>query len=127
MSLADSRRAVAIQEAQYPTLGIIENMSHYVCPSCAHEADIFGHGGGERMAADLGVPFIGRVPSISPSARAATAACRSMMSEPESPAAKGFMAAAERLAAQISVASYNRPSLPPPPRNDSADRREVNR
>jgi len=116
VSLADSRRAVAMyKKLNIPTLGIIENMSHYVCPSCSHEADIFGHGGGEQMATDLGVPFIGRVPIYQPIREGGDSGVPLMIGEPESPAAKGFMAAAERLAAQISLASYNRPSLPPPP------------
>src|SRR4249919_2735603 len=49
VSLADSRRAVGMyKKLNIPTLGIIENMSHFICPNCAHEADIFGHGGGEQ-------------------------------------------------------------------------------
>ena len=46
------------QKLNIPTLGIIENMSHFVCPSCGHEADIFGQGGGEKMADEheRGVP-----------------------------------------------------------------------
>src|SRR4029453_11773239 len=59
VSLADSRRAVRMyQKLNIPTLGIIENMSYYACPQCGHEADIFGHGGGEQMAQELEVPFI---------------------------------------------------------------------
>ena len=51
VSLADSRRAVAMyKKLNIPPLGIIENMSYFVCPNCSHEADIFGHGGGEQMA-----------------------------------------------------------------------------
>ncbi len=41
-------------------------MSYFVCPNCQHEADIFGHGGGEQMAAELGVPFLGRIPIYQP-------------------------------------------------------------
>ena len=67
VSLADSRRAVAMyKKLNIPTLGIIENMSYFVCPSCRHEADIFGHGGGEQMAAELGMPFLGRMPIYQP-------------------------------------------------------------
>ena len=67
VSLADSRRAVAMyKKLNIPPLGIIENMSYFVCPNCRHEADIFGHGGGERMATELGVPFLGRVPIYQP-------------------------------------------------------------
>src|SRR5206468_4024970 len=51
VSLADSRRAVAMyKKLNMPPIGIIENMSHFVCPNCEHESDIFGRGGGERMA-----------------------------------------------------------------------------
>ena len=67
VSLADSRRAVAMyKKLNIPTLGIIENMSYFVCPNCQHEADIFGHGGGEQMAARLGMPFLGRIPIYQP-------------------------------------------------------------
>jgi len=67
VSLADSVRAVAMyKKLNIPTLGIIENMSYFVCTNCRHEADIFGHGGGERMAAELAVPFLGRVPIYQP-------------------------------------------------------------
>jgi ATP-binding protein involved in chromosome partitioning len=116
VSLADSRRAVAMyKKLNIPTLGVIENMSHFVCPNCSHQADIFGHGGGEQMAADLGVPFIGRVPIYQPIREGGDTGVPLMVSDPGAPAAKAFMAAAEQLAAQISVASYNRPTLPPPP------------
>src|ERR1700722_17146452 len=54
VSLADSRRAIAMyRKLNIPTLGIIENMSYYVCPSCSHQAEIFGSGGGEGMASDF--------------------------------------------------------------------------
>src|SRR5438132_2906315 len=67
VSLADSRRAAAMyRKLNIPPLGVIENMSYFVCPECRHEADIFGHGGGETMAAELGLPFIGRIPIYQP-------------------------------------------------------------
>src|ERR671921_1109517 len=54
VSLACSRRAIGVyQKLNIPTLGIIENMSHFVCPVCQHESDIFGRGGGAAMAAQL--------------------------------------------------------------------------
>jgi ATP-binding protein involved in chromosome partitioning len=113
VSLADSRRAVAMyKKLNIPPLGIVENMSYYVCPDCRHEADIFGRGGGETMAADLGVPFIGRIPIYQPIREGSDAGIPLMISEPESPAARAFMAAAERTAAQVSIASYARPTIP---------------
>jgi ATP-binding protein involved in chromosome partitioning len=109
VSLADSRRAVAMyKKLNIPPLGILENMSHFVCPNCSHEADIFGHGGGELMATELGVPFLGRIPIYQPIREGGDSGVPLVIGEPDSPAAKAFMAAAERMAAQISLASYNR-------------------
>jgi ATP-binding protein involved in chromosome partitioning len=113
VSLADSRRAVAMyKKLNIPTLGVIENMSYFVCPECKHESDIFGNGGGERMASELGIPFIGRIPIYQPIREGSDVGVPLMISEPDSVAARAFMAAAERAAAQVSIASYNRPTIP---------------
>jgi ATP-binding protein involved in chromosome partitioning len=67
VSLADSRRAVRMyQKLNIPTLGIVENMSYYACPNCHHESDIFGHGGGEQLATNMNVSFLGRLPIYQP-------------------------------------------------------------
>ena len=67
VSLADSRRAVRMyQKLNIPTLGLVENMSFYECTNCHHHADIFGHGGGEQMAQQLDIPFLGRLPLYQP-------------------------------------------------------------
>jgi len=113
VSLADSRRAVAMyRKLNMPPIGIIENMSHFVCPNCEHEADIFGHGGGERMAEELKVPFLGRIPIYQPIREGSDAGVPLMISEPESPAARALMAVAEHTAAQLSIASYARATIP---------------
>jgi len=113
VSLADSRRAVAMyKKLNIPPLGVIENMSYFACPNCHHEADIFGHGGGEAMAAELKIPFIGRIPIYQPISEGSDVGIPLMISEPESPAARAFLSAAERTAAQVSIASYNRPTIP---------------
>jgi ATP-binding protein involved in chromosome partitioning len=110
VSLADTRRAVRMyQKLNVPTLGLIENMSHFVCPECGHESDIFGKGGGEGLAASLGVPFLGRVPLYEPIRIGGDAGVPIVISEPESPAARAFLAAAEQAAAQVSIASYRKP------------------
>ncbi len=113
VSLADSRRAVAMyRKLNIPTLGIVENMSYFVCRNCRHEADIFGHGGGERMATELGVPFLGRIPIYQPIREGSDSGVPLVVSEPDSPAAQAFTTAAEQTAAQISIASYTRPTIP---------------
>ena len=110
VSLADTRRAVRMyQKLNIPTLGLIENMSHFVCPSCQHESDIFGKGGGEALAESLAVPFLGRVPIYEPIRVGGDEGVPIVIGEPDSPAARAFVAAAERAAAQVSVAAYRRP------------------
>ena len=110
VSLADSRRAMAMyKKLNIPVLGVVENMSYFVCANCAHEADIFGHGGGEAMAAEFGVAFLGRVPIYQPIREGSDSGVPLLIGDPDSPAAKAFVAAAERTAAQVSIASYQRP------------------
>jgi ATP-binding protein involved in chromosome partitioning len=113
VSLADSRRAVAMyRKLNIPTLGVVENMSHFVCTHCGHEADIFGRGGGEQMATELGIPFLGRIPIYQPIREGSDRGVPLVVDDPASPAAAAFLAAAERTAAQVSIASYNRPTIP---------------
>ncbi|MGH9315294.1 MAG: Mrp/NBP35 family ATP-binding protein, partial [Vicinamibacterales bacterium] len=110
VSLADTRRAVRMyQKLNVPTLGLIENMSHFLCPSCGHESDIFGKGGGEGLATSLEIPFLGRVPLYEPIRKGGDAGVPIVISEPDSPAARAFLAAAEQAAAQVSIASYRKP------------------
>jgi ATP-binding protein involved in chromosome partitioning len=113
VSLADSRRAIAMyRKLNIPSLGIIENMSYFPCPSCGHEADIFGHGGGEQMATELGVPFLGRLPLAQRIREGGDSGVPIVMSEPDSVAARAFMSVAEQTAAQVSIASYGRSTIP---------------
>jgi ATP-binding protein involved in chromosome partitioning len=110
VSLADTKRAVRMyQKLNVPTLGLIENMSHFVCPDCQHESDIFGKGGGELLARELSLPFLGRIPIYEPIRVGGDTGVPIAIGEPQSPAARAFRSAAEQLAAQISIASYKRP------------------
>ncbi|NLB34596.1 MAG: Mrp/NBP35 family ATP-binding protein [Elusimicrobia bacterium] len=62
MALLDSRKCVSfLRTMEIPISGIIENMSGLTCPSCGHEIQVFGKGGGEKAAEELGVPFLGRL------------------------------------------------------------------
>jgi len=63
LSLIDARRAVDLfNKTSVPVLGIIENMASYACPHCGEESHPFGSGGAEQAAAEMGVPFLGRLP-----------------------------------------------------------------
>ena len=110
VSLADTRRAVRMyQKLNVPTLGLIENMSYFVCPTCKSESDIFGKGGGAALAKDMKVPFLGHIPIAEPIRQSGDAGVPIVLSEPESPSARAFFSAAEQMAAQISIASYKKP------------------
>ena len=63
LALIDARKGLAMfKRVEVPVLGIIENMSYFLCPSCGTRSDIFGHGGAREEATKLGVPFLGEVP-----------------------------------------------------------------
>jgi Mrp family chromosome partitioning ATPase len=63
LSLSDVRKSIDFcRKVQVPVLGVIENMSGFVCPNCGTTVDIFKRGGGESMAKAMGVPFLGRIP-----------------------------------------------------------------
>ena len=109
VSLADTRRAVKMYEKlNAPVLGLIENMSHFVCPGCGREADLFGRGGGEGLATELGVPFLGRIPLYEPVRSGGDNGIPIVIGEPDSAPGQALFAAAERVAARISIASYAR-------------------
>ena len=110
VSLADSRRAVGMyRKLNVPVLGLIENMSYYVCPGCERESDLFGKGGGERVAEELDVPFLGQIPLYAPIRVGGDTGAPIVTAEPESPAARAFLSVAERAAARVSIASYQPP------------------
>src|SRR5687768_1846291 len=107
VSLSDSRRAVRMyQKLNIAPIGIVENMSYYQCTNCHHEADIFGHGGGEGLATEMNVPFLGRLPIYQAIREGSDSGIPLVIAEPASPAAKAFLTVAERTAAQVSIAAY---------------------
>jgi len=89
-------------------LGLIENMSWYVCPSCGHEHHVFGHGGAERAAHRLGVPFLGALPLDEDIRVESDSGAPIVVSRPDSPAAKAFTDLAAQVAARTSIQSFRR-------------------
>ena len=87
-------------------LGLIENMSWYVCPSCGHRHEIFSHGGAEAAAVRLNVPFLGAVPLEEGIREDADAGVPVVVSRPESAGAKAFVEIASQVAARTSIQSF---------------------
>lgn len=104
VSISDVRKAVGMfRQLNIPVLGVIENMSTFACPHCGERTDIFGHGGGERMAAETGIPFLGAVP-IDIRVRSGGDEGQPIVAvAPESPAGAAFVEVAGKVAAQISI------------------------
>ena len=81
-------------------------MSYYACPNCHHEADIFGHGGGEALAAEMDVPFLGRLPIYQPIREGGDTGVPLVVERAGLAAARAFLTLAERTAAQVSIAAH---------------------
>jgi len=94
------------EQVQVPILGIVENMSRFVCSHCGETSDVFLHGGGRRAAEQFGVPFLGEIPLDGAIARAGDAGRPVVAAEgPDAaaPSAKAFREVAGRLAQEISI------------------------
>ena len=107
VSLADTRRAVRMyQKLNIPTLGLVENMSFYECTNCHHHADIFGHGGGEQVAQQLAIPFLGRLPLYQPIRVGGDRGIPLVIAEPDSVSTQAFHQLAESTVAQLALAAH---------------------
>ncbi len=102
VALIDARKGLnMMRKMGVPALGLIENMSHYVCPQCGHEEAAFKRGGGRETAERLAVPFLGEVP-IDPRVVIGGDSGQPIVAlHPDSPAALVFMAIAEKVAAGL--------------------------
>ena len=98
VALYDVRKGMAMfQKVNVPLLGIIENMSYFVCGHCGERTEIFSYGGGERAAEKLGVPFLGRIP-IDPAIRdGGDTGHPIVVANPASPQAAAFRAIAQKV------------------------------
>ena len=95
------------QTVNVPILGIIENMSGFVCPKCGTVHNIFRKGGGERAARDMTVPFLGSIPLDPRMVEAGDLGKPLVALDPDSPGAKAFEAVARNMAAQLSIVNFN--------------------
>jgi ATP-binding protein involved in chromosome partitioning len=112
VALIDARKGLAMfRKVNVPVLGIIENMSYFICRHCGAREEIFGHGGGKRTAEMLGVPFLGEVP-IDPKVVVGGDTGEPIVTmDPSSPAAAAFMALAHQVAAQMAHMEEHAPNI----------------
>lgn len=98
VSLLDSRKAVSFaRKLNLRAVGIIENMSGLVCPHCGKKIDLFKEGGGERVAKEMGVPFLGRIPINPNIVESGDSGKPFVLSHPESEASKAFTQIVENI------------------------------
>jgi ATP-binding protein involved in chromosome partitioning len=107
VAIADARRGLRMfQQLQVPVLGVVENMSVFIPPDAPDRAyDIFGSGGGEKIARELDIPLLGCIPLEMPVRQGGDQGLPILVQAPESAAAKALWAIAQQLAARVSVAA----------------------
>ncbi|MEM6945897.1 MAG: P-loop NTPase, partial [Pseudomonadota bacterium] len=99
IALLDARKAVDMfRKTDVPILGVIENMSRYICPKCGHEEHIFGEGGARAEAEKIGAPFLGEIPLDLAIRQAGDDGTPIVAHQPASPQARAFLDVAEKLA-----------------------------
>jgi len=98
VALLDSRKSVVFgAQTKIPVIGMIENMSGFICPHCNECSDIFKAGGGERTANEMGIPFLGRVPIEPGIVVSGDSGVPIVISSPDSGSAKAFIGITERI------------------------------
>ena len=102
VALIDARKGLAMfRKVNVPVLGIIENMSYFICRHCGEREEIFGHGGGQKTAAMLDVPFLGEVPIDPKVVVGGDSGEPIVVSDPQSPASAAFRELARQVAQQV--------------------------
>ena len=112
LALIDARRGIAMfRRVNVPVLGIVENMSTFICPHCGTRSDIFGHGGARAEAERLGVPFLGEVPLHMEIREKSDSGQPVVATVPDGPHAKAYRDIAARVRDGLLVASRPAPKI----------------
>ena len=112
IALLDARKGLNMfRKVEVPVLGIVENMSYFVCPHCGERSEIFSHGGARREAERLGTDFLGEVPLDMAIRETSDGGRPITVSDPDSPHAATFRAIAERVWAKVSGARRAQPRI----------------
>ena len=102
VALLDVRRGITMfEQVKAPVLGVIENMSYHLCTGCGDRAEIFGHGGGQSMAKQFGVPFLGEIPLLRAIRSAGDEGRPIVVADPTHPQSRAFFEVAGAVDAQV--------------------------
>ncbi len=113
VALADARKGlVMFNKVNVPVLGIVENMSYYICSHCGQRENIFDTGGGVRTAEELGVPFLGEIPIHTSIRVGGDKGVPIVSAEPEGAQAGAIRQIARKMAAQVSIRHLGAPQAP---------------
>ncbi|HEY3776781.1 MAG TPA: iron-sulfur cluster carrier protein ApbC [Rhizomicrobium sp.] len=112
LALVDARKGLAMfRKTKVPILGIVENMSVFVCPHCGKESHIFSHGGARKVAESLGAPFLGEIPLVSLIRETSDAGTPIVAAAPDSSEARAFVALAEKVAKMLAAPTRAAPRI----------------
>ncbi len=112
IALIDARKALAMfRKTEVPVLGIVENMSTYICPHCGHESHIFGHGGARETALALDTSFLGEIPLVSAIRETSDAGTPIVAAAPDGPEAHAFLLIAREVAAKLGSPQRTAPTI----------------
>ena len=112
VALIDARKGLAMfRKVNVPVIGIIENMSTFVCPHCGQATDIFKHGGGQKTADLLGTAFLGAIPLDPQIVLGGDAGVPIAVAEPKGPHAEAFRKVAQEVVAEVARQDEMKPKL----------------
>ena len=113
LALIDARRGIAMfKRVDVPILGLVENMSYFLCPACGHRSDVFGHGGARHEAERLGIPFLGEIPLELDIRERSDAGLPVVATAPDTPYAARYRAIAEAVKQRLDGEGATRRSAP---------------
>jgi ATP-binding protein involved in chromosome partitioning len=112
IALIDARKGLQMfRKTEVPVLGIVENMSTFVCPHCGEESHIFGHGGARETAAQMDAPFLGEIPLVPRIRETSDAGTPIVALAPQSAEAQAFLALAKQVAQKIAAPQRPAPRI----------------
>lgn len=112
VALLDGRKGLAMfKQMEVPVLGFIENMSYFACPHCHERTDVFSHGGGNKLAQEMEVPFLGEIPLDIVVREGGDLGKPVTAIDPDHPVSQAFRECAKKVAAQISINAF-KPAAP---------------